>query len=616
MRIARALRAIAIAAAGYALLLVVTGGFDWQIGSIAISSHNIERFVTLAILAGALSWILRRRFQPPMAGAGSATSEPALEPEPTPAITARMIAIAIVAVGAGLWGGLHFAASLPDETQYGDMALIELYTREAATGDLDVGPYSRYRWHHPGPAMFYLLAPLYEWSGRRFAGLRAGSLVFNLAMLAILLAVLARRGPPLFAVAACLGIAVYAARVPDLWSSPWNPHLIVLPMGVLVAACAAVAAGDSRFWPVIAALGSFVIQSHLSVGPGVAVLVATTVVLSFRQVRANEVRRHAPWILAAVVVAAIMWLPAIRHELSASPGNLRQIFDSFFIRPDSLAPMRDGLAGGLHMLGSPFLPGFELAWGGYVINEAGVFAAIAALAPLLLIRRTAAALGPISRFAANLSWLSFTASLAALWSTTRIQGDVMDQLVFWFSILGVLNLACMVTGVLVRLGFFGRRAAARPVPPGRRPVPLGVRAAAAIAFAAAAVAGVTRAQQEAREAAADVHHAPRVRALAEAIDGYLRQEQLRHPRIDPTQSTWSDATGVVLDLHKRGHATAVAGDWVFMFGPASQARGVEDSEILIVRHADDAVTPGPGFVRLGEFSGVSVYARPRRPSAR
>src|SRR5690348_18094210 len=42
---------------------------------------------------------------------------------------------------------------------YGDQALLELGTRRAIHLDQLVGPYSRSGFHHPGPAVFYLLAP-------------------------------------------------------------------------------------------------------------------------------------------------------------------------------------------------------------------------------------------------------------------------------------------------------------------------------------------------------------------------------------------------------------------------------------------------------------------------
>ncbi len=39
--------------------------------------------------------------------------------------------------------------------------MIELYTIHATHAAQFLGPYSQYGWHHPGPMLFYLLAPFY-----------------------------------------------------------------------------------------------------------------------------------------------------------------------------------------------------------------------------------------------------------------------------------------------------------------------------------------------------------------------------------------------------------------------------------------------------------------------
>jgi hypothetical protein len=47
-------------------------------------------------------------------------------------------------------------------TLYGDQALIAIASRRAADFVQLLGPYSRTGFHHPGPAVFYLLAPFVE----------------------------------------------------------------------------------------------------------------------------------------------------------------------------------------------------------------------------------------------------------------------------------------------------------------------------------------------------------------------------------------------------------------------------------------------------------------------
>jgi hypothetical protein len=64
-----------------------------------------------------------------------------------------------------LVGAVRLAANLTDDFwSYGDLAVIELSVRNALRGHPLLGPYSRFGWDHPGPALFYLLAPSTGWA--------------------------------------------------------------------------------------------------------------------------------------------------------------------------------------------------------------------------------------------------------------------------------------------------------------------------------------------------------------------------------------------------------------------------------------------------------------------
>src|SRR4051794_25498581 len=80
-------------------------------------------------------------------------------PLPTP-VSLLVVAIPLVV------GTVRLAATLPRPfTAGGDVAFIELTIRDALHGRVSLGPYSRFAWHHLGPAVFYLYAPLYALSG-------------------------------------------------------------------------------------------------------------------------------------------------------------------------------------------------------------------------------------------------------------------------------------------------------------------------------------------------------------------------------------------------------------------------------------------------------------------
>jgi len=163
----------------------------------------------------------------------------------------------------------------PRTWSVGDGAVLEIYTLHAARLNLDVGPYSRFGWNHPGPAHFYTLAPAYVLSGHREEGLLLTVLALNLAAMAAMLVLAARYGGWAFAGAMMAWLAVYYLRPDahagwdfgDLLSSAWNPHAPLLPFALLLVLAAVVAAGHLGALPVVALVASFISQSHVAFLP-------------------------------------------------------------------------------------------------------------------------------------------------------------------------------------------------------------------------------------------------------------------------------------------------------------------------------------------------------------
>ena len=96
---------------------------------------------------------------------------------------AAVILVAVVATSAAL-------RSAPPVFAQGDHAVLELYTLNALASPWPFGPYSRYKWHHPGPLFFYWEAPWYLASGRHTLGMHTGALALSVASLGALLALL------------------------------------------------------------------------------------------------------------------------------------------------------------------------------------------------------------------------------------------------------------------------------------------------------------------------------------------------------------------------------------------------------------------------------------------
>ena len=201
----------------------------------------------------------------------------------------------------------------------GDTALLELGVRRVGSDPLLLGPYSRFDWNHLGPAPFVALAPVYWLTGGDGLGLGLGALAVNAASV-VGIAVLAwRRGGATLAVWALVLVALLLRLLgPELLRDPWNPHLAILPLALLVLLAWSVACGSRWSLPVAVAVGSAVVQTHLGFGPVVGVLLVGSCLLLLTRRRRGLLRP----LLVTAAVLAVLWAPAVLEELSNDPGNI------------------------------------------------------------------------------------------------------------------------------------------------------------------------------------------------------------------------------------------------------------------------------------------------------
>jgi len=562
-------RTIAAGAFFYAIALVATGGFEITLGPVLVRSHEIEPFIVLALVSALVDWVgggrnldfLNTLSRPPAEAAGGAASYP----------FAAVVALAVAVPG--VWLVAHAVRAMTVETPSGDMALLELYTIHAARHDLFLGPYSRFGWHHPGPAMFYAFAPLYDLTGARYESLRWSALALNLASLGATLAIVGRRAGRVLGFTVAIGLGLYLLRVPDLVASPWNPHLLVLPTALLLVACAAIVDGEPRCWPLVAVVSSFLIQTHLSVAPTVGVVIAVTVWLVVRQRVPPLAHRHRLWASLGACLIVVMWILPAAAELTSGSENLRTIARFFLRRPMVTPSLREAFVAGLNRLSAPLLPGLTLAWGAHTVRTVGFPGLVIALGTLLAVPWTADSLSRRGcRFGAAVAILGLSASVAALWSISRSQGDLFDQLVFWITIVGVLNFSCLIAAAALSI--------AERLGPLRLRLPPAVTTAALwIAMVGACLDGTIHLYRAHALAFSDPA-IPRIQGASAAVRDYLARENLHWPLVRMTKATWGDAAGVVLALERSGTRVSVEPDWVFMFGQQHAPTGKEDSEVM------------------------------------
>lgn len=171
--------------------------------------------------------------------------------------------------------------------------------------------------NHPGPMLFWVMAPLAAVSGSA-----PWSYLLSIAVLAcacvVGIALTARRAAGTGALVGALAVTMVMSLSlgRQLIVDVWNPHAAVLPFLLSLFVVWAVASGWSWGLP-LAALGlSFVAQAHLVYVPLAAVLLLAAVLV--------VVRGPRPWppVAAAAGVGALVWALPLFEQLTSDEGNV------------------------------------------------------------------------------------------------------------------------------------------------------------------------------------------------------------------------------------------------------------------------------------------------------
>lgn len=468
---------------------------------------------------------------------------------------------------------------LPDVVVHGDLAVLELHTLKAAQLEQLQGPYSRFKVHHPGPALFYWLAPFYELGGRRFGALAFGMLVLNSAALVLFLLVpwkLGGRAALILATPAAALLFLHAG--PHVLWSIWNPEAGILPLAAGVAAAFAVAAGRPHFLAPGLVFSSFAAQCHvLFVLPAAGTWLAALAVAVWRYRRAAIPLRA---FLIAAPVMVLLWLPVAIEEWRGDPGNLSLLL---YLRSDpgrhalGTAAIEPGLAALSEAFWTPFgyggarrvesLPDKRLAQG----LSLGLLGLAAVTIAVAWRRGSALALPTLFLLGGILAGCFF--SLASL------SGELHIYLTRFLVPIGPL-LWMMLACVSISLK-------AEPTKPWLR----GAAGLTALLLVQASwrivatpplglVLDRTWGQQDSGTA-------------AETVRVELDRLGIRAPYLGILDSgKWPYAAALVTQLEKRGHHVVVYEDWEFMFG-RDFSRGPHDGLVLIDAFTGERSDPNP-----------------------
>jgi hypothetical protein len=529
-------------------------------------------------------------------------------------ITTRSVLL-LLALSLALFAALAwYLRSSADAYPVADGAVLEIYTLHAVKGFWPFGPYSQFHWHHPGPLLFYLLAPLYALGGFRTIALHAGAMAIGFASVLTIAIVLLRSATPAVACTGIVALGLFLFRVDGLVGSYWNPHIVVLPVAALLLLCARLASG--RLWtlPVIILVGSFLAQTHVSLVPHVGALVSVALAAAILWGDRRDRRDGRDWrslgraLAVSAALLLLLWLLPLIEQIRHWPGNLSQLA-TFFAEPFNGPTWATVLDVWGDTMTALLRPGLKLPVGWAVASPSGYqLPAMSTLQLLLLAAGSLYAARRGKKFDAALCSVGLVASVIAFWSITRIRTLIGDYMVFWMAILGAMNWAVLV-GLAID-------AALRRLHRERVNAPLRVLAYALTVVLALGVlfAGQQQIAGARQLASRNLPQTARdLRVLCTALDAYLAGEHIQRPLLQVAPATWGDAAGVIVDRYRRGLPFAVSPDLVWMFGAPLAPTGQEDRVIVIAdraTHVELSKQPGDYLIA---YRG-SIYLHTNRPS--
>jgi hypothetical protein len=242
-----------------------------------------------------------------------------------------------------------------------DLAMTELRVRDVGTADTPlIGLPGRIggdgvQGSHPGPLSFWLLAPGYRLFGATGWALHAATAVLDLVAISIALVLGHRIGGRRLAVtvAVALSLLIVGYGLGPLLE-PWNPYVPLLWWVVFLLSIWAVLLGDRPALLVAVVSGSLCAQTHvpyLSLCLGLGVLAAVGLVLASRR-HPDERAATLRWVLGAVALGVVLWVPPTIDQLAEDPGNYQLLLDHFGSPPED--PI------GLRSAGTEVLEHFDL----------------------------------------------------------------------------------------------------------------------------------------------------------------------------------------------------------------------------------------------------------------
>jgi hypothetical protein len=472
-----------------------------------------------------------------------------------------------------------------------------------------VGVQSRLGWDHPGPLMFWLLAPFHWLFGQ--TGLLAGPAFVNAAALVGSLIVARRRGAmPLVALVAIVAALLCRALGPELLVDPWNPWVPVLPFLLYALLAWSVAEQDWIALPWLVGIGSLAVQTHVGYAPQVLGLGAIACALgTFRSRWAHRRARDGGavdkpplpsarrWIVVAAAVGVLGWLGPVVQQLTGSPGNLGEIVDSFRHPTDAVAGWDAGfgvMGRELHLVG-PWITGNDAGTSGYVSTASTV--------PATLLLLATAALGALAwrrgaDDAGRLALLAVSGAGIGVVAVSRITGYLGPYLVRWSWVIA----AFVWLSLLWSLWSLAARASV-------------TKALAAVSLVTVVGLAASTAWSAVSVPPPEQQFSNTVARLGPRAARHLQRDQRYLVTFVDTENFGAPVgVGVFVDLERRGRHVRVERQFSRPFGSWRTARRSQVDGVVIVvagRDVERGWTPPPGARRIAAHDPLTPRDRAR-----
>lgn len=472
---------------------------------------------------------------------------------------------------------------------FGDRAVIALTAADVWRTPVLLGPYSRFYWHHPGPVYFYILGVWNSVFGGRTLGLTLGATAINLAASAGILVIAHRRGGRPLVAWTSLFVAFYLAAIGPVAFDVWSPSVTLLPFALALLLAWSVACRDWWAGPWLVFVGTFAVQTHIALVPGVVTACGVAAVVgTWRHRRRNpcEQEREARVIRRSLLVSAttgfLLWLPPLIQQFTSVDGNLSALAQ-FFLRSGREHDLSSGLTHTALQLTLIVRAVFEPVTLRSDAHQGLVLAMVATFIALAV-----ALCAAIKNHAADvlvLLLLVVTELFAGVYSVTRISGPIEFYLVQWISAVGLVFWIALGNALIT---FVRRRTSVRPWP-------RVVTVAGACLLAALVCAGAVRSYSQVTQAnGGPVHRADQDLFDREAVNRMLSMTQRDRRvvlRLDSAPAWVILATdALVLEQHGRDVRILESPVTRLLFDDALLVRTASASRVFVFRdRADRAI---------------------------